>query len=143
MSTDLAPAAAPTGRPLSPNKDVPPGGPAALLQQWVAATGNSAAAVARALGISRQHLDRILSEDLRVTPEMALRIARWSDTNPIDWLARQALRDVQRLEADGDFRALLKGVHPWHQTELQSVEQLRALTEADAPHRRGRRRKAR
>src|SRR4029453_15207264 len=83
------------GRPVRPAMPrLPGGGPAELLAAWVKATGGSAAAVARALGISRQHLDRILSEDLRLTPEMALKVARWTSTAAVDWLGRAGDRGV-------------------------------------------------
>lgn len=119
------------GRPVRPAMPrLPGGGPAELLAAWVKATGGSAAAVARALGISRQHLDRILSEDLRLTPEMALKVARWTSTAAVDWLARQAYRDVQRLEATPAFMAEVDRVQPWSQTQLPTADELRALTEA-------------
>src|SRR4249919_1757477 len=96
---------------------VPADGAPGLLQEWVRATGTTAAAAARSLRISRQHLDRILSEDLRITPEMAMRLGKWSGTNPVDWLARQAHRDVQRLHSDKAFLAALQDVRPWHKAE--------------------------
>jgi addiction module HigA family antidote len=119
------------GRPVRPPMPtLPGGGPAELLAAWVKATGGSAAAVARALIISRQHLDRILSEDLRLTPEMAMKVAKWTGTSPVDWLARQAYRDVQRLQATPEFMADVDRVQPWSQQQLPTADELRALTEA-------------
>ena len=59
-----------------------------------------------------------------------MRLAKWSDTDPVDWLTRQALRDIQRLQDDAAFVLALEEVRPWNQAELESVQALRERTRA-------------
>jgi|GEM_PF-4651334 len=103
------------------------GGPAALLRMWLDGTHTSAAAMAAQIGVTRQHIARLLAEDLRLTPEMAVIIGKWSGTKPQVWLAAQAQRDVQRLEKDLVFQHRLGQVQVW---QSASLDQLRTQTDA-------------
>lgn len=60
----------------------------------------SVSAAARMLRISRQALHAILAGTAAVTPEMALRFARLSDTQPEFWLTLQQNHDLWRAEED-------------------------------------------
>jgi addiction module HigA family antidote len=100
---------------------LPGGGPAALLRMWLTGTHTSAAAMAKSVGVTRQHIARLLAEDLRLTPEMAIIIGKWSGTKPLVWLASQNLRDVQRLEADPAFKARLQSVRPWQSAKVDEL----------------------
>lgn len=60
----------------------------------------SVSGAARMLGISRQTLHTILAGTASVTPEMALRLARLSDTQPEFWLSLQQNHDLQRAEEE-------------------------------------------
>lgn len=101
------------------------GGPAALLRMWLDGTHTSAAAMAKQVGVTRQHIARLLVRDLRLTPEMAMVIGKWSGTKPLVWLAAQNLVDVQRLEQDPEFQKKLAKVRPW---QSASVDTLRTVT---------------
>ena len=53
--------------------------------------------IARLLGISRQTLHAILTEQAAVTPEMALRLGKLCGNGPELWLALQARHDLEGL----------------------------------------------
>jgi len=56
--------------------------------------------IAAALGISRQHLDRVLKEDAPVTPEMALRLGKFIGNGPNVWANMQVSYDLWALTND-------------------------------------------
>src|SRR3954469_16708602 len=75
--------------------------PGELLREDVLpALGVSISAAAEGMQISRQTLHAVLSGRASVTPEMALRIGRYTDTEPELWLRMQQARDL-RLTAEG------------------------------------------
>lgn len=75
--------------------------PGALLREDVLPSlGLSVAAVAEALGVSRQMLHRILSERAAVTPEMAVRVGKLCGNGPRLWLAMQQAHDLWRAERE-------------------------------------------
>ncbi len=49
---------------------------------------------ARALGVSRQMLHRVLAGEAAVTPEMALRLGKFCGNGPEVWLNMQMNRDL-------------------------------------------------
>jgi antitoxin HigA-1 len=69
--------------------------PGAILREDVLpAVGMSVSAVAKALGVSRQQLHRILAETAPITPEMALRIGKFCGNGPELWLRMQVSYDL-------------------------------------------------
>ncbi len=60
--------------------------------------GLSVSQAARELRIARQTLHRVLAGTIAVTPEMATRLARLSDTTPTFWLTLQQQHDLWRAE---------------------------------------------
>ena len=54
----------------------------------------SVSEAARALGVSRQMLHRVLSGEAAVTPEMALRVGKFCGNGPEVWLNMQMRRDL-------------------------------------------------
>lgn len=74
--------------------------------------GLSVSDTARMLRISRQTLHTILAGTASVTPEMALRLARLSDTQPEFWLVLQQHHDLWRIE--GGMSDVLRDIpiHP-------------------------------
>lgn len=80
-----------------PNR--PPTHPGALLKEVVLpATGESVLSAAKKLGVTRQHLHRILAEQAPVTPEMALRLGKFCGNGPNLWLAMQQAHDLWHAE---------------------------------------------
>jgi addiction module HigA family antidote len=69
--------------------------PGAILREDVLpALGMSVTGVARALGVSRQQVHRIMAETAPVTPEMALRLGKFCGNGPDLWLRMQATYDL-------------------------------------------------
>jgi addiction module HigA family antidote len=58
----------------------------------------SIAAAAREMGISRQMLHKIISGQVSISPEMALRIGKWCGNGPGLWLRMQQAYDLWRAE---------------------------------------------
>lgn len=60
----------------------------------------SISAAARHLGISRKHLSNLCNGSVRLTPDVAGRIASATDTSIESWLDMQTALDVWELEHD-------------------------------------------
>jgi len=87
-----------------PNRE--PTHPGAILREDVLpAIGDRVMAVAKKLGVTRQHLHRILAEKAPVTPDMALRLGKFCGNGPGFWLRMQQAYDLWHAE-----RALRKVV---------------------------------
>ena len=77
------------------NPDIRPIHPGEILKQDVLpAVEMSVSDVAKALGVSRQSLHRILAGRAAVTPEMALRIGKFCGNGPELWLRMQEAFDL-------------------------------------------------
>jgi antitoxin HigA-1 len=75
--------------------------PGAILREDVLpALDMSISDVARALGISRQQLQRILAETAPITPQMALRIGKFCGNGPEVWLRMQVTCDLWHARHD-------------------------------------------
>ena len=73
--------------------------PGAILREDVLpAIGETVVAVARKLGVTRQHLHRILAEKAPVTPDMALRLGKFCGNGPALWLRMQQAHDLWHAE---------------------------------------------
>src|SRR5438094_4468991 len=60
----------------------------------------SVSGTARALGVSRQFLHRILAEEAPVSTEMALRLGKLCGNGPMLWLRMQAAYDLWHAERE-------------------------------------------
>jgi addiction module HigA family antidote len=91
---------------IRPDPTREPTHPGAMLREDVLpAIGDPVMAVAKKLGVTRQHLHRILAEKAPVTPDMALRIGKFCGNGPDLWLRMQQAYDLWHAE-----RALRKVV---------------------------------
>ncbi|MEO6696437.1 MAG: HigA family addiction module antitoxin [Gammaproteobacteria bacterium] len=80
---------------------MPPAHPGEMLREDVLpALGISISACARALGVSRQMLHRILAGTHSITPEMALRIGKFVGNGPEIWLSMQQAYDLWHAQQD-------------------------------------------
>ena len=61
---------------------------------------------AKDLKVSRKTLSEFVNEKSSLSPEMALRIAKATDTSPESWLKMQMKRDL--WEAEHNFNAKIK-----------------------------------
>ncbi len=93
----------PAGRP---DPDRVPTHPGAILREdGRPGSGEPVTAVARKLGVTRQHLHRVLAEKAPVSPEMAVRLGKFCGNGPGLWLRMQQAYDLWHAE-----RALRKVV---------------------------------
>ena len=73
--------------------------PGALLRLDVLpAIGEPVMTVAKKLGVTRQHLHKILAETAPVTPEMAVRLGKFCGNGPDLWLRMQQAYDLWHAE---------------------------------------------
>ena len=56
--------------------------------------------LARRLGVSRLSISELLLEKRAMSPDMAVRIGRLTNTTPDSWLRMQAAMDLWQLERD-------------------------------------------
>jgi addiction module HigA family antidote len=70
--------------------------------------------VALGMGISRPHLNDLLNKpEKRVTPEMALRLARFFGTRAESWLYAQADWDLRLARSDRRLSMQVDRIIPW------------------------------
>jgi addiction module HigA family antidote len=101
---------------LRPDPNRAPTHPGAILRLDVLpAIGEPVMTVAKKLGVTRQHLHKILAETAPVSPEMAVRLGKFCGNGPGLWLALQQAYDL------------------WHASEKLRDEVERIPTVRDAP----------
>jgi addiction module HigA family antidote len=77
----------------------PPTHPGAILREDVfPALGEPVAVAAKKLGVTRQHLHRILAEKSPITPDMAVRLGKFCGNGPGLWLRLQQAYDLWYAE---------------------------------------------
>ncbi len=70
----------------------------------------SAGALARALGVPRTRIERLVKEETRLTADTALRLARYFGTSAEMWLGFQSRYDMEM--ARGDLGPALAAITP-------------------------------
>jgi len=74
---------------------LPPIHPGEILrEEYLVPLGLSAGALARRLGLPRTRIERVAAESTAITPDTALRLARYFGTTPNFWLNMQAGYDL-------------------------------------------------
>jgi addiction module HigA family antidote len=71
-----------------------------LLEDWVKPMGLKPYGLAKALGIQRTRVERIVRGVQPITADTALRLARFFGTSPIFWLRLQADYDLEVAERE-------------------------------------------
>src|SRR5262245_25824748 len=85
------------------NPDRCPTHPGALLREdIIPATGKSVAELARMIGITRQHLNDIVHERKRVSPEVAVLLGKLFGDGAGVWTRMQAAHDTWHAERSVD-----------------------------------------
>lgn len=70
----------------------------------------TAYAVARACGVPRTRIERLVREETPVTADTALRLAKYFGTTAAFWMAMQAQYDLERTE--DEVSAEIKRIQP-------------------------------
>lgn len=94
-------------------REIPPTHPGEMLREdFMPDYGLTTAALAGALGVSRQTINEILRERRAMTPAMALRLARLFGNTPEFWLNAQRAYDLwQARENSRQDIAKIKPLH--------------------------------
>jgi addiction module HigA family antidote len=71
-------------------------------QECIEPLGLSVTATARALGVTRQTVDRLINERAGISPEMAIRLARAFGGSPELWVDLQAAYDLAQARLRED-----------------------------------------
>jgi len=71
-----------------------------LREEFLAPLGISAGRLAKACQIPRTRIERLVREQTAVTPDTALRLARYFGTTPDFWLGIQARHDIEVVSHD-------------------------------------------
>ena len=97
--------------PLNPLPAFAPDHPGAILRdEFLVPAGLAVSRAADRLDVSRQTLHRILSGKSAVTADMALRLGRFTGTNPVFWLNLQAQHDL--WHQGRELARALRSIHP-------------------------------
>lgn len=81
-----------------------------LREQFLEPLALSAGALARQLGVPRTRMERIVKEEMGISVDTALRLAKYFDTTPNIWLNMQATYDLAIGAAA--LKADLEAIHP-------------------------------
>jgi addiction module HigA family antidote len=71
-----------------------------LREDFLAPMHLSPGALARAVGVPRTRIERLVNERTAVTADTALRLAKAFGTTPAFWMGLQAQYDIERAEDD-------------------------------------------
>ncbi|TIS50158.1 MAG: addiction module antidote protein, HigA family [Mesorhizobium sp.] len=66
-----------------------------LREEYLLPLGMSAGALARKLNLPRTRIERIVKEDVGLTPDTALRLARFFNTTPEFWMNFQKAYELE------------------------------------------------
>lgn len=79
----------------------PPVHPGEMIrEEWLAPLGMNANQLAAALAVSRQNIHEIVNERRGLSPEMSLRLARWSGTSDRFWMNLQSRYDYETAKIE-------------------------------------------
>lgn len=91
-----------------------------LREDFLTPLGMTAGALARRLGVPRPRIERIVRERNPVTPDTALRLARFFGTTPVYWLKLQTRFDLET--AQDKLKDALDEIEPFESPGLNSPE---------------------
>lgn len=85
-----------------------------LREEFLAPLSLSAGAVARAIGVPRTRIERLAAEQVELSPDTALRLARFLGTSPEFWMNLQS-RYALEMAADA-LNGDLEKIEPMKRT---------------------------
>ena len=77
-----------------------------LREEFLVPLGLSAGALARRLGVPRTRIERLVAGQTAVSPDSALRLARYFDTTPEFWMNLQTAHDLAEARRGLDLSAV-------------------------------------
>jgi antitoxin HigA-1 len=77
-----------------------------LLEEFLEPLCLSQNAAANAIGVPPRRINEICLGKRAITPDTALRLARYFNTTPYFWLGLQNDYDLEERQATGDYRAI-------------------------------------
>ncbi|GGD03837.1 HigA family addiction module antitoxin [Aureimonas glaciei] len=81
-----------------------------LREEFLVPLGMSPGALAKKLNLPRTRIERIVREEVAVTPDTALRLARFFGMSPQFWMSFQTAFDIETTERD--IAAALQAIIP-------------------------------
>ena len=66
-----------------------------LREEYLVPLGMTAGALARRLNLPRTRIERVVKEEIGITPDTALRLARFFDTTPQFWMNFQQAYELE------------------------------------------------
>jgi addiction module HigA family antidote len=107
---DLRADAAVAGGAGEPAKPIHPG--EILWEEYMKPLGVKAPTTAKALGVPRTRIERLVAGQTALSPDTALRLSRaFTQTTPLFWMSLQAAYDVEL--AQQDLAKTLAGIRPF------------------------------
>ena len=83
-----------------------------LREDFLNELGMSAGQLARALGVPRTRIERLVREETALSADTAMRLARYFGTSEEFWLNMQISYDLDRAHADEALQADLARIEP-------------------------------
>jgi antitoxin HigA-1 len=77
-----------------------------LLEEYLKPMGLTPYTLAQKLDVPRTRIERIVREQTGITPDTALRLAKFFGTTPEFWMNLQSLHDLTIAEQATDLRAI-------------------------------------
>jgi addiction module HigA family antidote len=81
-----------------------------LREEFLVPLAMSAGELAKALGVPRTRIERIVKQQMGISPDTALRLGKYFDTTPNVWLNLQASYDLA-IEREA-LKGPLAAIHP-------------------------------
>ena len=100
-------------------RSVPPIHPGEILRDdFMAPLGLTAGKVARALGVPRTRIERIVREEVGITPDTAVRLGRYFRSGPELWINLQKGWELDCIAADEALRSRADAIVPVERPDL-------------------------
>ena len=89
-----------------------------LREEFMAPLGLSAGKIAEAIGVPRTRIERLMREEVALTPDTAARLGRYFGTGTEFWLNIRASYDLSWTALDRDLQAELDAIVPLPRPDL-------------------------
>ena len=83
-----------------------------LREEFLAPLGMSAGALAKALGVPRTRIERLVREETHLSVDTAIRLARYFNMSAEFWMNLQKSYELDRAHADAALQADLARITP-------------------------------